>query len=91
MIWLSYVTGPNGPSIKIFYTAIVDIDTRERLEILRSLFSQKEGLDVKILCRDDLKDLYHIARIDPDVVEIVLKKNLCALMISANAKAMGSR
>ncbi len=85
------MTGPNGPSIRIFYTAIVDIDTRERLEILRSLFSHREGLDVKILCRDDLKDLYHIARIDPDVVEIVLKKDLCVLMISANAKAMGSR
>lgn len=88
-MWFSYVTGPNGVSIRILYTAIVDIGERSYLEILREVFGERFG--VEILCSEDLSDLYKIARLDPDILDAIREKKLCALVISAGAKAMGSK
>ncbi|MEZ0289521.1 MAG: hypothetical protein ABWJ42_00310 [Sulfolobales archaeon] len=91
MIWFSYVVGPNGPSIRIYYTAPVDIDSRENLERYIDLFASKEGVNVSILCVDSERDLYYIARVDPDLVDVLKEKKYCVAIISAGSKAMGSR
>ncbi|MEM0043591.1 MAG: hypothetical protein QXJ51_03775 [Sulfolobales archaeon] len=91
MIWFSYVTGPNGPSVRIIYTAVAYIGSRKEVELVGEFLKYRESFDVDILCINGYRDLYYLARIDPDLVDVLKNSGECALVISARTKAMGSR
>jgi len=90
MLWFSYVTGPNGVSIRVLYTAILDLGDKEYVERVKSLF-EREGLETKILCGDNLRDIYEVARLDPDLVDVIYRNKQCVIVVSAKTKAMGSK
>jgi len=89
-LWFNYTTGPNGVSIRILYTAIMDLGDREYIERIKPLF-EREGLETKILCGDNIQDIYEIARLDPDLIDVIYGSKLCVIVISARTKAMGSK
>ncbi len=73
---------PLGTSVRITYTAIVEIDRREEIE---RLVKNIEYLRAEVICGLDVDSLYRLSLLDPDVVDVMKSccGECCALVVSA--------
>lgn len=82
MIWFAHMRSPLGTSIRITYTAIVEIGKREEIE---ALAKNIDYLRAEVICGLGVDALYRLSLLDPDVVDIMRScgDECCALVVSA--------
>lgn len=82
MIWFAHMRTPLGTSVRMGYTAVIDIGRRADLVRLAEALGSYR---VEILCRDSIDDLYRLSYLDPDAVDIIENcgGDCCALVVSA--------
>jgi hypothetical protein len=73
---------PLGTSVRITYTAVVEIGRREEIE---KLVKNIEHLRAEVICGLGVDALYRLSLLDPDAVDVMRScgNECCALVVSA--------
>jgi hypothetical protein len=73
---------PLGTSVRITYTAVIEIGRKEEME---RLVKDIEYLRAEVICGLGVDTIYRLSLLDPDAVDVIRScgDECCALVVSA--------